>query len=538
MLRDLSYRYKIPLAFTGVILLTALALASTTAVRTYESARSDLLASAEGLGAVLASALADPIRKDAVWPAYLSIQGLASAEAGMSDPLAVVVADGQGRVFVSSRPDEFPILARLEDVGLAAGSHPDDTAQHRGRGPAAVEDEAGDRLLMMVPIEFAGTVLGRVILIYPRSRLLPPLYENVRGTVWATVLVLLALVPLGWAWGSRVAAPLVHLADGLSKVTTVAPEEIALPRVRSHDEIGRLTGQFRTMLRDLREKREVERRMVATERLAALGRLSAGVAHEINNPLGGMLTALSTYRRHGIPHEGRHGVRQEGQHGGRQEYRYEDRPEGRHGSWNGGREALSLRTVSLLERGLQQIRETVSALLVEARLETHPLSAHDIEDVRTLVLPEVHKKNARLEWASEVNGPMALPSTQVRQVLINLLLNAIEAVDDGGVVGCDIRRSDERLRITIDDDGDPIPDDHVEHLFEPFARHHAGGSGLGLWVTWQIVQQFKGELTVDSQPGLTRFRVELPIADAGTVPAGPAAAWPNEPPVTRGGSRT
>ena len=57
MLRDLSYRYKIPLAFTGVILLTAVALASTTAVRTYESARSDLLASAQGLGAVLAGAL-------------------------------------------------------------------------------------------------------------------------------------------------------------------------------------------------------------------------------------------------------------------------------------------------------------------------------------------------------------------------------------------------------------------------------------------------------------------------------------------------
>ena len=479
MLRDLSYRYKIPLAFTGVILLTAIALASTTAVRTYESARSDLLASAEGLGAVLASALADPIRKDAVWPAYLSIQGLASAEAGMSDPLAVVVADAQERVFVSSRPEEFPILARLEDVGLMAGSPPAQTARHRGRGPAAIEDEAGDRLLMVVPIEFAGASLGRVILIYPRSRLLPPLYENVRGTVWTTVLVLLALVPLGWAWGSRVAAPLVHLADGMSKVTTVAPEEIVLPQIRTRDEIGRLTGQFRTMLQDLREKREVERQMVATERLAALGRLSAGVAHEINNPLGGMLTALSTYRRHG------------------------------------GREGLSHRTVSLLERGLQQIRETVSALLVEAKLETHPLSAHDVEDVRTLVLPEVHKKNARLDWTSEVNGPMALPSTQVRQVLINLLLNAIEAVDDGGVVGCDIRRHAERLRITIEDDGDPIPDDHVEHLFEPFARHQDGGSGLGLWVTWQIVQQFKGELTVDSRPGLTRFRVELPLTGGG-----------------------
>ena len=361
MLRDLSYRYTIPLAFTGVIVLTAIALATTAAVRTYDSARSDLFASAEGLGAVLANALADPIRKDAVWPAYLSIQGLASAEAGMSDPLAVVVADAQGRVFVSSRPEQFPILARLEDVGLADGSPQDGMATNGGRAPAAIEDEAGDRLLMIVPIEVAGTNLGRVVLIYPRSRLLPPLYEIVHGTVWTTVLVLLTLVPLAWGWGGgRVAAPLVHLADGMSKVTTLAPEEIVLPPIRSHDEIGRLTGQFRVMLQDLREKRDVERQMVATERLAALGRLSAGVAHEINNPLGGMLTALSTYRRHG------------------------------------GREALSHKTVLLLERGLQQIRETVSALLVEAKLETHPLSAQDIDDVRTLVLAEVHKKHARL----------------------------------------------------------------------------------------------------------------------------------------------
>ena len=103
-------------------MLTAVALASTTAVRTYESARSDLFASAEGLGAVLANALADPIRMDAVWPAYLSIQGLASAEAGMSDPLAVVVADAQGRVFVSSRPDASPSETRAQAPVLGVSS--------------------------------------------------------------------------------------------------------------------------------------------------------------------------------------------------------------------------------------------------------------------------------------------------------------------------------------------------------------------------------------------------------------------------------
>ena len=83
--------------------------------------------------------------------------------------------------------------------------------------------------------------------------------------------------------------------------------------------------------------------------------------------------------------------------------------------------------MSLLERGLTQIRETVAALLVEARLESRALTPHDIEDVHTLMLPNVQGKHIKLDWQNQVTEPLPLPSTEVRQILLNLLLNAVDA---------------------------------------------------------------------------------------------------------------
>ncbi len=461
MLRDLSYRYKLPLAFIAAILVTAIALAITSAAKTYDTARQQLLVSAERVGAVLANALVEPLRKDAIWSAYLTVKTVAGANEESSDPPVVVVLDALGRVFVSSEPERFPVLSVTTEFA------------EEGNTRSGVDDH----LVVRVPIVPEQITVGEVILQYPRAWLLPPLYDIARSTAWTTIIVLTVLVPIAWFWGRRVAAPLVHLADSMPKVAALPAEQIELPKVVSRDEIGDLTERFRSMVTDLADKREVERRMMTTDRLAALGRLAAGVAHEINNPLGGMLTALSTYRRHGATTD------------------------------------LREKTLSLLERGLNQIKETVSALLVEAKLETHPLSPEDIEDVRTLILPEVKKKHARLIWSSDIDRPMALPSTQVRQVLINLLLNATKAVDEGGDIACTVDRCDGLLRITVEDNGEPIASAQYERLFEPFSGQDVSGNGLGLWVTYQIVQQFHGEISVDSHPGLTQFKVELPVTN-------------------------
>jgi signal transduction histidine kinase len=232
------------------------------------------------------------------------------------------------------------------------------------------------------------------------------------------------------------------------------------------------------MLQELEEKKSMQKQMLASERLAAIGRLTAGISHEINNPLGGMLNAISTYKKHGSG------------------------------------DAMTMKTLSLLERGLLQIRETVGALLVEARLESHALTRQDFEDARTLVTPEAQGKSAQLLWSNEIVDPLPLPSTQVRQILLNLLLNAVTAVEHKGRLECSIARVNGSLRMAIANDGRQISRERLDHLYEPFAAQNdeaAGGSGLGLWVTYQLVQQLNGSIVADSQPAGTTFTVELPI---------------------------
>jgi len=171
------------------------------------------------------------------------------------------------------------------------------------------------------------------------------------------------------------------------------------------------------------------------------------------------------------------------------------------------------RTLSLLERGLEQIRETVSALLVEARAETHPLAGHDLEDVRTLVQSEVQRRGITLEWHNELSGAVPLPSTPLRQVLFNLCLNAVQAAGDGGRVSCAVALRENLLVLKVDNDGRAIPSRELERLFEPFVGSREGGSGLGLWVTYQLVCQLRGEVQVASEPGWTSFTVRVPVLE-------------------------
>ena len=289
--------------------------------------------------------------------------------------------------------------------------------------------------------------------------------------------MLLILVPLGWLWGKRIAGPLLQLSTAISKLPDAPAEVMPFNAPTGKDEIGRLGVTFKRMLDGLREKESLKQQMMASERLAAVGRLTAGIAHEINNPLGGMLNAISTYKR-------------------------QDDPDA----------SFVERTLSLLERGLTQIRDTVAALLVEARFESHALTPHDIEDVRTLLLPNVDHKHIHLAWQNGVTEPLPLPSTEIRQIMLNLLLNAVEAADDRGRVSSSVSMTGDELRVEVENDGAGLSEHQLQHLFEPFAESRQNGRGLGLWMTYQLASQLKGRIHARSRPGQTVFTVTLPLA--------------------------
>jgi signal transduction histidine kinase len=242
-----------------------------------------------------------------------------------------------------------------------------------------------------------------------------------------------------------------------------------------HDEVGQLFRAYEDMRARLMEKAELEKQMLTTDRLAALGRLTASIAHEINNPLGGMLNSISTLKKHGSP------------------------------------DPVTQKTVSLLERGLTQIRETVGALLVEAKVKSRPLGHTDFDDVRVLVSHSAKKLTTQITWKVDMPDDVALPSTLVRQVLINLLLNAISAAGQGGQVAMRALADGRQLALTVENTGKPLLPDQLAHLFEPFTPFSENGNGLGLWICYQIATQLGGTIRAESVPGLTQFTVTLPI---------------------------
>jgi signal transduction histidine kinase len=476
----LSLRYKIPLRVTALVLLVALTVTGAIVLRQVSQAREDLDRYSISLARALANTLQPYLRHDDVWRAY-EIVLAASDDAGAPSALSapVIVMDAAGKVFVSSRPREFPVGAQLATAGPDFASFvAQQAAQDPGRSVAFGADDS-DRLFYSAPIKAESVHLGDVVLVASRDALWPRYTEILTQASAVTLLALAVLLPASWFWARRTGAPLVSLATAMAKVPAQL-DDIAMDTLAdTGDEIGDLTRTFQSMLIDLKHKRELEEQVMASGRLAAIGRLAAGIAHEINNPLGGMLNAISTYRKHGS-----------------------DDP-------------LANKTLALLERGLTEIRGSVGALLVEMRLTDRPLTREDVEDVLVLVAPEVDRKSGKIERDIQLDIPLPLPARQVRQILLNLMLNAAHAIERNGAIRLDMRHQGEVMSIRVANDGRHIPEEKLQYLFEPFALASGEGSGLGLWVVYQIVRQLGGELTVESRPGTTVFAVELPLAASG-----------------------
>lgn len=500
-LRNLSYRVKTPLSVTLVIVLTALVLSSTLLIRAYQDSRDNLVDSALGLGTVLARTLQPALKRDDVWQAYETIMiplkrdtpraeggsDLHQAERPANPPGSdsagrqFLVLDPEQSIYVASNPRRYPMLTELAELGPQYAELSAAIRRAESLQPRVVDDIWPERYVMVIPVLAEdGAALGTLVMSYPDSLLLPRFLDTVERVILATLAVLLILLPLGWYWGKRMSDPLVHLSSCMQRVGNEVPSEIRCDLRDGHDEIGQVSMQFRRMLDELREKEGLERSMVASERLAAVGRLTSGIAHEINNPLGGMLNAISTFKRHSGDHDPR-----------------------------------ADRTISLLERGLVQIKDTVGALLVEARLKSHTLEPGDLEDIHTLIQPDIQRKDLVLVWDNGIDRAVEVPSSQVRQILLNLLFNALQASDAGGEITCWLRADGRSFRAAVANSGAHIDREQMARLFEPFAPGNTEGHGLGLWVTYQLVQQLDGRIEVTSDPSRTVFEVTLPLGRGG-----------------------
>lgn len=477
---NLSFRYKVPLWGSSLIVMSALAISTALMVQAYDDLRNDLLSSSASLARTLAKNLFPIVLNDEVWRAYEIIRAPLYGKPAddLIQPEMIMVLDQQQRVFAATQPNSAPLLTDVRKLGAEYVQLAERIASTPGPEAVEVAFSGAHRIYVAVPISDDGERVGTVVVTHSKDKFLPRFRSKALRAGLATLLVLALLLPINWYWGQRMTIPIVQLARSIGKVArgdSQAPQVVAYSY---SDELGQLIEAYAVMVQSLQHKDQMEQAMIRSERLAAVGRLSAGIAHEINNPLGGMLVALDNFKRHG------------------------------------GHDERTLKTMAMIERGLAQIRETVSAILVEAKVKSRDFSPQDIEDFDTLLAGEASKRAVSLRIDSDLAGPVTLPATLVRQILMNLLLNALHASEPSGTVHCGIRHDgDGKLVIDIRNGGCAIPDEVMNHLFEPFASGTENGAGLGLWVTYQIVSQLRGRITVESREGLTRFFIMLPTGE-------------------------
>jgi len=139
-----------------------------------------------------------------------------------------------------------------------------------------------------------------------------------------------------------------------------------------------------------------------------------------------------------------------------------------------------------------------------------------VEHAVMLARQQVLSKPIQIEFHPTLEMPeVEHDSDQLHQVLLNLLLNAVQAIEDSGVVVVEVHSETESAVISVTDNGRGIPPEHIAHIFRPFYTTKGNGTGLGLSLTRRIVEQHRGRIEVTSELGNgTRFQVYLPLREA------------------------
>jgi signal transduction histidine kinase len=229
---------------------------------------------------------------------------------------------------------------------------------------------------------------------------------------------------------------------------------------------------------------EVERR----ERLSALGNLAATVAHEIRNPLNAISMGLQRMRAEFVPAEG---------------------------------EAEYGRVADIVQGEVRRLNGIVEAFLTLARpLALRPAIAPVaplVGEVADLIAPEAESRRVRVATAVAPGLPPAcLDADHVKQVLLNLTRNALEAMPKGGVLTLAAAAHDGTLVLTVEDTGSGIPSDVLPRIFEPYVTTKARGTGLGLAIARRIVEAHGGRIEATTREGRgARFTVALPLDGRG-----------------------
>ncbi len=293
---------------------------------------------------------------------------------------------------------------------------------------------------------------------------------------------------IGFLVAGRITRPMTMLKEKAQLIKKGMFEKIDFP-VPS-DEIGEAVTAFNKMVDDLREKeanlRESQMRLVQAEKMSAFGQLSAGIAHEVKNPLTSVFGYIQLARRIEKDEKVNEYLR-------------------------------------IAENETLRCKQILEDLLKFARMDRHQKAPLNLQEVVgntiRLVNHQMMMKKIKLVYEKReekivVNGN----ANQLQQVFLNIFLNAMQSVErkgrGDGCVTVDVGTEGEFAFVSVRDNGEGIPSENIQKIFEPFftTKADSGGTGLGLSISFGIIREHNGDIKVNSVVGEgTEFKIYLPV---------------------------
>jgi PAS domain S-box-containing protein len=267
------------------------------------------------------------------------------------------------------------------------------------------------------------------------------------------------------------------------ELKTAAGDKRVSVSVQAIQEDGERMGALVT-LRDLDSLDSINTQLQVSERLAALGRITAGVAHEVKNPLNSMRLWLENLKE-SLPPDS---------------------------------DSTAKQAVQVLDKEIDRLDAVVKRFLdftrpMDVRLEPTQLSEL-LKEVLEVAQPQMYKANIQVAQLLPIDVPeVYVDRALLKQAILNLVLNAGESMPSGGQLRLVLSRRGEMAEISVGDTGKGIPPEHRQKIFQLFFTTRPGGSGIGLASTFRIVQLLNGSIDFTTEVGKgTTFRIELPLA--------------------------
>jgi len=426
----------------------------------------------------VSAAIQPPLIREDIWETYDALERSSNQYEGLNVKTAVVTLK-DNRILAASDPLRFPVSSQL----------PQTIKNRFSRGNTLGFDENDMLVWARRELIQGGVLTGNLYAEFDLSLLMMERHKALITLIVFNGIFTLVFAAVSYLVVERMMRPFGVLSQHMEQLKSGDLKPIPQSLIDEQGkEFATLFKRFNSAVDAVREREIMAQRLADDEKLALLGKLASGMAHEVNNPLGGLMNAVDTLKKHG------------------------------------GNADVRAQSLGLIERGLRGIRHVVRAVLVTYRgnkgcEKSMQLSNRDIDDLKFLLQHEVLRRQIKMDWQNDLPPSLAVDSAAIRQAVLNVLLNACEATPVGTTVSFKAFVADNTLIFHIKDQGPGLPL-AIKTLFitaHPDTVLPDGINGLGSWTAARLIARLGGSFVVrdgaedvENSPG-TVIEVHIPL---------------------------